>query len=65
MVRVAAQEKLFEAKKLPLEKLSYSHEAELHKLSDDNLKLIFTVTLRKLDVPRILVSTDGGIIKRH
>jgi hypothetical protein len=39
MVRVAAQEKLFEAKKLPVEKLSYSHKAELLKISDDKLKI--------------------------
>jgi hypothetical protein len=38
MVRVAAQEKFFAAKKLPTDKLSYSHKAELVKLEDDQEK---------------------------
>ena len=38
MVRVAAQEKFFKAKKLPADKLSYSHKAELVKLEDDQEK---------------------------
>ena len=39
MVRVSAQEKLFAEKKLPVEKLSYSHKAELVKVTDDKEKV--------------------------
>jgi hypothetical protein len=39
MVRVAAQEKFFDVQKLPTERLSYSHKAELVRLPDDQKKV--------------------------
>lgn len=39
MVRVAAQENFFRSEKLPSEKLSYTHKAELVKLPDDQRKI--------------------------
>ena len=39
MLRVAAQEKLFKENNLPVNKLSYSHKAELLKVSDEKLKI--------------------------
>ena len=39
MVRVAAQEKFFASEKVPSEKLSYTHKAELVKLPDNPQKI--------------------------
>lgn len=48
MLRVAAQEKLFEKNKLPVEKLSYSHKAELVTVFDDQTKVeLFKEAVKK------------------
>jgi hypothetical protein len=65
MVRVAAQEKLFELKNLPVEKLSYSHKAELVKVFDDKVKIkLFKETVKKsLNVRQLidLVRAEKGL----
>jgi hypothetical protein len=65
MLRVAAQEKLFELKNLPVEKLSYSHKAELVKVFDDKVKIkLFKETVKKsLNVRQLidLVRAEKGL----
>jgi len=55
MVRVAAQEKFFLDKKLDVKKLSYSHKAELVKLSnnDKKLKLVKNIVSNPISVRKL------------
>ena len=64
MVRVAAQEQFFASKKLPSDKLSYTHKAELVKLPDDQRKIdLVKECIKKSIASRQLAERVSEILK--